>query len=177
MIVIAQDQKHAGERRERGFDLTDFCSKLWSPRLVITTGYRLRPVPSDVLIPTTEDVFGRGFSGYEFEAVATGQTGSREPRWADAVVDGSITWTQRALSAQSLFRTIASTASIQWITEDGGITVTGTTLIADSVVQVSAFHSGGVEGEVHRVIARITFTDGSIEDFAIDWTIVDDEIE
>jgi hypothetical protein len=176
VIVVARAEKHAGERKPLGFELTDFCSRFWSDALVVPTAARYRPVPQHVLIPGKDDVFGRGTVGYEYECLIEGQTGTREPRWADGIQDGSITWLQRAISSASLFRTVAGADKVEWIT-DGNITVSSTAVVAGSVVQVSAFHSGGIEGEIHRVIARITFTDGSIEDFAIDWSIVDDEIE
>lgn len=166
-IIVVQEQKHAGERKERGFDLTDFCSKFWGPGQFVPEGFRLRPLP--------KSLDGRGSDGYEYEAGGDGQTGEREPTWADGVLDGSVPWIRRAISGQSLFRTIAGAGSVQWLA-DPGMTVNGALVAVGSAVQISAFHSGGTEGESYRVIARVTFTDGSIEDFAIDWVIVDDEI-
>jgi hypothetical protein len=62
---------------------------------------------------------------------------------------------------------------VEWI-EDGDMTVDDDDVITtEGRQQISAYHSGGQNGQKYTVIARVTFDDGSIEDFGIRWTIKD----
>lgn len=179
--VVYADSKHAAESRVRGFDVTMFCTNFWMPGLIVPAGYCGRPAPA-VLAEALGYGPRFGPDGYEYKANvigggAYGQAGKREPAWgADAVTDGSLVWVRQPISAASLFRTIIAPLAIEWLTEDDGMTITDQTYVLGPVLHVAARHSGGVPGETHRVIARIPFSDSAIEDYAIDWTILDDEL-
>lgn len=183
-VIVITDEKHAGETRQRGFDLTPFSCNYWRKIMRVTAGFAVRPAPiemAEALGYDPRESNGEQY-GYEFVASvvgggAEGTTGTREPRWsADTVIDGSIIWTRRPITGDSLFRTITDTLSIEWIAPDE-MTITEPVAVVGAVLQVAAHHSGGTEGEQHRVIARVPYSDGTIEDYAIDWTILDDQVE
>jgi hypothetical protein len=178
--VVLTDCKHAGEVRLKGLDLTDLSTQFWMPGMVVPSGFAIRPAPAYM-----SDALGYsprlGPDGYEYVASIpgggiTGQAGRKEPKLgANPVVDGSITWTRRAVSADSLFRTISAPLTIEWIATD--MTITQPVYVVGSVLHVAAHHGGGTEGETHRVIARVPYSDGTVEEYAIDWTIQDDGVE
>lgn len=184
--ILRQFSKHAGESIQKGFNLTLFSTRWWAPGMQVGNGHCIRPAPK-ALAEQFERQFGYspkyGPDGYEYVASvidgdAVGMAGFREPVWgAEAARDGSLLWARRPISAGSLYRTIAGPGSVQWITNPSTITLSNEILVIGSALQIAANHSGGVEGETHRVIARVTYSDGSVEDYAIDWTIVEDQIE
>lgn len=179
--VIERDSKHADEVRQRGFDVTDYSTQFWYPGIVIPAGYRIRPAPAYMA-----DALGYlpryGPDGYEYVAsivggAQLGQAGRREPAWsASPISDGSIIWTRTQLSVSSLFRTIAAPQNIEWVLDANGMEITNEASVVGVMLQVAANHGGGTEGEEYRVIARVPYSDGTIEDYAIDWTILDDRI-
>lgn len=181
-VVVIRDEKHAGMTLQRGFDLTPFSTNFWMPGKVYPAGFRLRPAPVEMAIALGYDPKSTNPDGYEYVASvvsggALGLSSSREPRWgADPITDGSLVWTRAPISAGSLFRTIANPSAIEWIAPDP-MTISNAVYVVGTVLQIAAHHGGGVEGQVHRVIARVPYSDGSIEDYAIDWTIVEDQIE
>jgi hypothetical protein len=127
--------------------------RTWEAQNVYAAGERVRP---------------RKANGYEYECTAPGQVLLREPSWpiilGDAVSDGSVTWTCRAISNASLTREIQS---VTWI--GGGLTIDGTAFVsASGENELSAYISGGTAGQTYEVIARITFSDGSIEDALVE---------
>jgi hypothetical protein len=169
--VVLQDSKHAGERRQRGFDITIFCTNFWQSGISVSSGWTVRPEPRE--LPDGTQMNGlRGPDGYQYRAANTGGTGKLEPVWGDNVLDGSISWIREPLSSTSLFKNVPSVNSIEWLHPDE-MTIDGTVLVNGAALQIAAYFSGGVEGETHRTIARVTFDDGSIEDFAIDWQILE----
>lgn len=165
-VVIAHC-KYASETLQRGFDLTPYSTKYWQAGMIVSNGYSVRPAPTDL--------GGRyGPDGYEYEAQISGVVGQaarREPRWsADPVQDGSIQWVRKDISAASLWRTVVAPLDIEWI-DPAGMTITLPVFVIGTVIQIAAHHAGGIEGETHRVIARVPYSDGSIEDYGIDWMI------
>lgn len=96
--------------------------------------------------------------GFEYES-SGGRIGAREPRWPttldETVVDGSITWTCKALSDSSLTKTISGIPT--W-TADAGITITGATI---SGLIASATLSGGTDGTSYTVLVKATFSDST----------------
>lgn len=183
--IVIRDEKHAGEIRPRGFDLTPYSTNYWLKIMRVTAGYAIRPAPLEMefaLGYTPRESNSSEQYGYEFVASvdgggAEGTTGTREPRWsADPVHDGSIIWTRRPITTDSLFRTIPDATAIEWIAPEE-MEITNPVAVVGTVLQIAAHHGGGVEGNVHRVIARVPYSDGSVLDYAIDWTIVEDQIE
>ncbi|HEY0684752.1 MAG TPA: hypothetical protein VGD45_20615 [Steroidobacter sp.] len=183
-VIVIQDEKHAGETRQRGFDLTPFSTNYWRKIMRITAGFCVRPAPAEMALALGYEPRESNSEQYGYEFVASvvgggsqGTTGTKEPRWsADPVTDGSIIWTRRPITGVSLFRTISNPSAIQWIGPDE-MEVTNPVAVVGSVLQIAAHHAGGTEGEQHRVIARVPYSDASIEDYAIDWTILDDQVE
>lgn len=119
------------------------CARIWAENTVYVIGDRVRPQK-----PT----------GFEYEA-SGGCTGHRPPVFptvvARTVQDGSVTWTCRALSTQSLKRTINGTPS--W-TVDAGLTVES---VAISGTISMAYLSGGVHGQSYAVRINAAFSDES----------------
>lgn len=184
-VIVITDEKHAGETRQRGFDLTPFSTNFWRKIMRVPAGFCVRPAPIEMALALGYDPRESNASeqyGYEFVASvvdggALGTTGTREPRWsADPVTDGSIIWTRRPITAESLFRTITDADEIEWLAPDE-MTISNPVAVIGTVLQIAAHHAGGTEGDVHRVIARVPYSDGSVQDYAIDWTILEDQIE
>jgi hypothetical protein len=178
--AVISDCKHAGEVRQKGADITLFSTNFWRPGLVVPDGYRVRPAPAELA-----EALGYsprfGPDGFEYVASiigggSLGQTGRREPRFgADPASDGSLLWTRQPLSAASLFRSIAAPLSIQWLAP-GAMAITNPVFVVGVMHQIAANHGGGIGGEVHRVIARVPYSDGSVEDYGFDWTITEDQL-
>jgi hypothetical protein len=162
---IQEECKRAGERKQRGFDLTAFSANNWAPKTFFSAGDVIR-------------VLGVGaggeqpFTGFDYTADVDGYTGEFEPAWpaTGTVSDGPITWSPVAVSNDSLLRQITG---VVWI-EDGDMVVDDDDIVnTEGRQQIAAYHSGGVDGQKYLVIARVTFSDGSVEDFGIRWTIKD----
>lgn len=182
MTVVIAREKHAGENVQLGFDITMFSTNWWRPGIQIASDYCLRPAPVE-LAEALGYTPRRGPDGYQYRAVIpgggnTGQTGFREPQWlADPFTDGSIQWVREPISNDSLFRLLTAPNDIEWIAPDD-ITVSNETFVATAgAIQIAAHFAGGEEGETYRIIARVPYSDGSIEDYAIDLTIVDDQVD
>jgi hypothetical protein len=170
--VIVEVCKRPDEVTPKGFDLTDFCSRFRAPATVYEAGTAVRPVPKVV------DSSAKGATGYEYEADADGQTGEKEPKFPGAgslstVLDGSVTWVRQALSDASLIRV---PVTVTWI-PSAPMTATSPTLELDAgQVRISALHGGGLAGQAggYLTVARVTFDDGSVEEFGLHWSISDD---
>lgn len=177
--IVLSRCKHASEIKQEGFDLTPLSTNYWVPGMVVSAGYCIRPAPAEVA-----EALGYaprfGPDGFEYVASiqgggSLGQTGKKEPRFGpDPAPDGSILWARQPLSTASLFRTIASPLDIEWIAP--GMTISNATFVVGVQLQVVAHQGGGTVGEVHRVIARVPYSDGSVEDYGIDWTITEDGV-
>jgi hypothetical protein len=162
---IQDECKRAGERKQRGFDLTGFSVRNWAAKTFFSQGDVIRVLGAAA---GGEQIF----TGFDYSASDDGYTGEFEPAWpiTGSVVDGAIAWVPVAVSNDSLFRQITD---VEWI-EDGDMTVDDDDIVnTEGRQQIAAYHSGGTNGQKYLVIARVTFTDGSIEDFGIRWTIKD----
>lgn len=128
-------------------NLVPACATKWEPGRVYAAGIRVRP--------------DRRPAGFEYEATA-GQTGAREPRWptteGSTIADGSITWTARAISNQSLSRTISTAA---WEAPAGVTVVTSSVVNAAGAQRAIAYLQGDAAGQ-YNVVVTLTFSDGSV---------------
>jgi hypothetical protein len=162
---IEEDCKRSFERKQRGFDLTAFSARNWSPKTFFNAG--------DVIRVQGTDVGGSQlFTGYDYLTAAPGYTGEIEPSWpaTGSVVDGAVTWAAQAVTNSSMLRTMTA---VEWI-EDGDMLVDDEDIVnTEGRHQISAYHSGGLNGQKYLVIARVTYSDGSVEDFGLRWTIKD----
>lgn len=165
--VIEKDCKRAAATKRRGFDLSWSCANRWRAGMLVSIGFRIRPVPSEI--------GGDGVTGYELEAVQGGQTGDEAPAFDigpdDQVFDGSVIWGRRALSEASLQRSISSPSDVEW-DSDSPLTVDNPQLVnSGGAVLISADHAGGSSGTRRRSRATVTFTDGTVDQYVIDWKI------
>jgi hypothetical protein len=118
---------------------------VWSANTDIAAGTRIR-------------YYGKGSaSGYEHE-YSGGRTGSKQPTFSTTLAgvsaaDGSGTWTARAITTASLYRTITGTPT--W-TPDDGLTA-GTPAIVGTIANCAL--SGGTDGEDYLVEVKATFSD------------------
>lgn len=128
-------------------NLVDGCATKWEPGRVYAASVRVRPY--------------RRPTGFEYESTA-GQTAAREPKWptveGGTVTDGSITWTARAISSQSLSRTVTAA---DWVTPTGVTVVTSSVVNASGAQRVIALIQGDAAGE-YDVSVTLTFSDGNI---------------
>lgn len=96
-------------------------------------------------------------TGFEYEATSAGQTGKREPIWprilGSTISDGSVLWTCRPLSNNSLKAVLASAT---W-TADPGITL-GTATISGQ--RATVFLSGGSDGTDYNVRCEGVMSNG-----------------
>lgn len=124
-------------------DFQDECARRWSKDTTYSAGERVRPAR-----PT----------GFEYES-SGGRSGTRPPIYPEAIGqtarDGSIVWTCRALSSQSLRRTIVGVPT--W-TAPSELSMDGQA-IGDTVA--SANLAGGVDGEDYTVLVNALFSDGN----------------
>ena len=124
------------------------CAKKWIKWTDFATNARIR-------------IYSHGNeSGYEFEATIGGRSAGRQPRWPTTVgatvVDGSITWTCRALSSSSLTRSVVGIPA--W-SADSGITITNQSI---NGMVATANLAGGTDGNDYSVTATATLSDGTI---------------
>lgn len=163
---VVRECKRAADVERRGWDLTWFCARAWAPWTYFPTGIRIRPRPIELGGQS-------GFVGFEYEATTGGYTGEDEPAWpiTGTVGDGTVVWTARAISDASLHRTIASVGSIDW-SADIPLTVSNITLITNGgIVQIAADHAGGTARRTAFSRAEVTFSDGTVGEFAHKWKI------
>lgn len=165
--VTYKDCKAAVDVKQRGFDLSWYAGRRWRSGVYVVAGtaIRVRPLSVGGEQPTT---------GYQYRAQASGWTGEFEPEWPDTpapVADGSLTWVLEPVSADSLEKTISSSGDVVW-DADAGMSVTNPALVtAGGLLVVSAYHSGGTAGRKAHTWADVTFSDGSVERFLIQWKI------
>lgn len=165
--VLEKDCKRASETVLRAFDLTWHCARKWRQGIYVTaeTRIRARPLSTGSEQPTT---------GYQYRAKNSGWTGESEPEWPESgdVTDGSIVWEAEAVTTASLERTIADPSDVVW-GADAGMTVGTPVLdVGSGQVAISALHSGGAAGQKFNTWADVTFTDGTVERFQIQWKIL-----
>jgi hypothetical protein len=170
--VVGTLCKRSDENRLRGIDLSPFCSRRWEPGGILGSGVAVRPAALD-------DGGARGPMGWEFVTQNAGQSGSKEPKWigpaGSTVVDGSLNWIAQAISNASLERVIPGSGSVVWSAPAGYTVTPGPFQNTAGKQQIECFIAGGSDGdEDQMVIAKVTFDDGSIEDFAISVSVHDD---
>lgn len=126
-----------------GFDFERSLFKRWEPGKEFLIAHRIRPTAS---------------TGYEYEVTAAGQSGRKEPIWprtpGSTVQDGSIQWTCRALSDQSLSAVVTG---VDW-SSDPGIALSSQLLHGHRALVVV---SGGEDGRIYRVQADATLDNGN----------------
>lgn len=170
--VVGSLCKRSDETIFRAIDLTGFCSRRWVAGSVVGNGLVVRPA-------ATDDGGTRGPTGYEYVNQAAGQSGKKEPVWptpvGQTVTDGSAVWIAQAISNASLERIIAAVGSVIWSAPTGYTAVQGPFQNSSGKQQISVLIGGGVAGdEGILVVAKVTFDDGTIEDFAISVSVHDD---
>jgi hypothetical protein len=104
----------------------------------------------------------RLISGFEYECTEGGQTGQVEPRWPTrvdrTVRDGSVEWTCRAVTTNSLLTTLASVA---WVGPTG-LTITGSAVFGQVSTAVIEVASDVAHGEDLPVDLVATLADGNL---------------
>jgi hypothetical protein len=165
--VLEKDCKRASETLLRAFDLTWFAARKWRAGMYVASGtkIRARPLSTGSEQPTT---------GYQYSAQSAGWTGEDEPAWptdTTPVADGSTTWVREATAADSLERTIGDPSDVVW-NADSPMTISDEDLdTAGGQLVISALHAGGTAGVRTNSWADVTFSDGSVERFQIQWKI------
>lgn len=142
----------ADARLDYAFNLTHEFANKWAPNF---------PFDADVAIRPSLEIKGTGF-----EYVSSGgvSSGLEEPIWPEVsggtVTDGSITWTARAISNESLKQRISGSAS--W-TADTGLTLDSQEEIDSPARQeVRIWVSGGLSGQTYRNFFEVTTDLGAI---------------
>lgn len=120
-------------------NLYDMCANKWRPNEQFALNEYVRPNT-----PT----------GFAYQAGAAGTSGAREPKWpttlALTVVDGSITWTCTAASANGLNALSVPSA----VSDPTGLSM-GTVAVSETA-KITATYSGGTEGQDYDAV--FTFT-------------------
>lgn len=141
----------SGEALEFSINWTIEFANLWEPNQAYTAAVRVRPATA------------AGQTGFEYESSGGQSDGDTEPEWPavlnDTVVDGSITWTARALSNASLRERISS-FTVPAVT---GFTIVEGTAIDEpgrqiTPAQISA--SAALNGK-RSIRYEVTTTDGN----------------
>lgn len=140
--------KHPTASLDYAVNFEPECAKKWIKWTDYATNARIR-------------VYSAGNeSGYEFEATIGGRSAGRMPRWSTVigatVIDGSITWTVRALTSGSLVRSISGMPI--W-SADSGITISSQSI---SGMVATSNLAGGADGNDYNVTVTATLSDGSI---------------
>lgn len=134
-------------------------ARRWRAGAIHAQGTRIRPTRT---------------SGFEFEALNGGQSGTREPKFAGPVdnelADGSITWAARAVSNASLRKTIAT---VEW-EADPSITVSGETVVTTAGEQSFTAYFEPAQAGTFELIAWVTFSGSPAqkEGYLIELTVV-----
>jgi hypothetical protein len=141
--------KHPDATLDYAVSFEEDCARTWRPIADYGAGERIRLFSGGKCV------------GFEFEPTTPGRTGTRLPVFPSVVGatvdDGSLVWTCRALSNDSIIRTIVGTPS--WSVEEDEITITGEA-IAD--FQATAKLGGGEDDEDYDVTVTATTSDGLV---------------
>lgn len=138
-------------------DLEGDIIRSWQGGKVYVLGERVRPGSPN---------------GFEYECTTAGQTkrlrGIKEPSWpttiGQTVVDGSVVWTARALSGNSLARTISGVT----YEPPTGVTLSGTGYdLTGGRARLYGMFQGVTASMDASIIAHITYSDTSHEDIVI----------
>lgn len=151
--IVAETCKRAGERRSWSFDWTLAFANRWAANQAYPAATRVRP--SSLYKQT----------GYEYESSGGQSSGLFEPSWGKTLGqvntrdDGSIGWTARALSYDSLAERIDSVT----LTAAAGVTLHPLSLIDQPGKQQTPFEvSGGTAGEIYDILIVVSTTAGRI---------------
>ncbi len=141
------EPKHPSAELDYAVDFESECARTWSRWTDFAQGDKIR-------------VYVNGpASGFEFEATTGGRSGGRMPAFpgtlAATVRDGSIVWTAREISNDSLVRTINGTPT--WAA-DTGITIANEVVAGQVAI---ADISGGTDGQEYRVTVTASMSDGN----------------
>lgn len=142
--ALVWPDKHPDATEDYGVDFTSYLA-------------RYRQAGTEYALTTRVRVQSR--PGFEYECTTAGQTAIREPIWPTTVTatvtDGSVTWTCRALSTNSLKATIAS---VDWSADSADITISSES--TDGQV-ATAFLAGGEDGTDYTVTVTATLSNGA----------------
>lgn len=126
-------------------DFEPFLVNYWERGMQYTVASRVRPNRAN---------------GFEYECTVAGQSAHKEPIWPTTIgqtrIDGSITWTCRAVSSASLRTTIVGVPV--WESDD--LTISGESA-SDQLALANI--SGGEDGESYSVLITATFADGTVK--------------
>ena len=144
---VVQLQQRAGSNLQREIDVSLLAVENWQKGIFIPANSLIRPTIANQ-------------TGFVYQNVAAGQTGSREPAWpaSGTVTDGSVTWTPIAPPASSE-DTVQSATWTQVSPPDGLLAITGE---ATSSLTASAYLGGGTSGFVYSVLVAITMASGAV---------------
>lgn len=139
-------EKDPTEKLDYSVDFEVFLTRFWKADASYDVNTFVRPNRS---------------TGYEYECTTAGRSGHREPNnWPTTIgatiTDGSVTWTCRALSTNSLTSTVSGIPT--W-TADTGLTVSGLSVTNQ---MGTAYIEGGSDGEDYSVRVSATLVDGRI---------------
>lgn len=160
--VVGKRCLKSGEKVPLLIDLTDFCERRWDNKShagIYSTGDFVRPTPLRR-------------TGYDYEATTGGQTGVVEPSWPTTigatVADGSVVWTCRAISNNSLLKTISGSPAPAW--DGDGLTISGETVTSTSGRQsVFAFAAAALASPgKYEPKVTVTFSDTHAEVFGVE---------
>lgn len=141
--------KHPTAELDYAVDFEERCARQWSALTDFAAGERIR-------------VFSGGKAvGFEFEPTTPGRTGLRPPIFpstiGDTVPDGSVVWTCRAISSDSLLRTISGTPT--WESDEDAVTFSGETV---SGFKAIAKIAGGEDDEDYVITVTAETSDGLV---------------
>lgn len=137
--------KHPEAELDYAVDFEPKCVRQWAALTDFGAGQSIR-------------VFDGGKAvGFEFEPTTPGRTGARKPVFPSAigetVDDGSVTWTCRAISNDSVLRTISGTPT--WASDD--LTISDEDI---SGFRATAHLAGGEDGKDYVVTVTAETSDG-----------------
>ncbi len=144
--IVQEVCKRAGERKAfPAFDWVDVFARRWIAKQPFGNGVAVRPA-------------NRPATGLEYVS-SGGVTAAREPKWptttGGTVMDGSITWTARAITYDSLIYRIDD---VEYDVPEG-ITLHEQDFIDEPAAQqVPLEVSGGTEGETYDIVVRVQCT-------------------
>lgn len=139
--------KHPDATLDYAVDFEEECARQWSRLTDFGAGERIR-------------IFDGGKAvGFEFEPTTPGRSGVRRPLFpsavGEAVPDGSVVWTCRAISSASLLKTITGTPA--WSVDDDAVTISGETV---SGFKGIANLAGGEDDEDYVITVTAATSDG-----------------
>lgn len=141
-------KKRSGAVKPFTIDLRQYLRSYWMPGRFYDAGDTVR-APS--------------FSGFAFQAGASGESGSNEPSWSRSLggtcVDGSIPWTAIAAGANGTDPIASAPVWSQLSPPDNTLTIaTGSNTLEETTNRFS----GGTAGLTYRIMCTITTVAGNV---------------